>query len=204
MAESSLRAQSRTVKRFQENSVHETGVFVVDSDGCIWKNGKRAERRLRSGYLQITVQRNGVRYYTLAHRLVWRALVGPIPEGMAINHKNGVKYDNRMENLEVVTYSENMKHAHRTGLLDEHGERNPSAKLSDLEVEQIRDLYATGNYTMEQLGRLFGVRFQQISRIVRGQRRSKQGGVIIDVDCRHVASARDPENGRFIAAEAAQ
>ena len=46
-----------------------------------------------------------------AHRLVWRHFHGPIPDGMTINHKNGKKQDNRPENLEVMTYAEQTKHA---------------------------------------------------------------------------------------------
>ena len=48
---------------------------------------------------------------------MWAAHVGRIPEGLQINHKNGVKADNQLENLELVTRSENMLHASRLGLL---------------------------------------------------------------------------------------
>lgn len=47
----------------------------------------------------------------LTHRLVWEVFNGKIPENMLINHKNGVKNDNRLENLELVTHQENMKKA---------------------------------------------------------------------------------------------
>lgn len=185
MADSSLQSRPRTINRFQEEIVWASGKFTVDADGAVWRDGKRAEHRNPLGYLQVRVMINGVRYHTGAHRLVWLATAGPIPDGMAINHKNGKKDDNRPENLEVVTYSENTKHAYKHGLMDEHGERNPAAKLSDDAVKAIRLLYATGEFTMEAIGRMFGVRFQQISRIVRGQRRPKQGGPILDRDLRH-------------------
>ena len=51
------------------------------------------------------------------HRVIWERVNGPIPEGMEINHLNGIKDDNRLENLEVVTHSDNVKHAHKTGLI---------------------------------------------------------------------------------------
>lgn len=47
----------------------------------------------------------------LTHRLVWEVFNGKIPENMLINHKNGIKNDNRLENLELVTHQENMKKA---------------------------------------------------------------------------------------------
>jgi hypothetical protein len=48
-------------------------------------------------------------YY--AHRLVWEAFNGKIPGALTINHKNGVRDDNRLENLELLTMSENVRHA---------------------------------------------------------------------------------------------
>lgn len=51
------------------------------------------------------------------HRIVAEAFIGPSPFPKAtINHKNGKKSDNRPENLEWISQSENVKHAWRTGL----------------------------------------------------------------------------------------
>jgi hypothetical protein len=198
MASAKIDAPSRTVKRFQEESVWSSGKFTVDSECRVWFGEKRAERATKRGYLQVRVMVNGTRYYTCAHRLVWRALVGPIPTGLVINHKNGCKNDNRPSNLEVVTPSENTTHAYKTGLRDEHGEKNPASKLTDRDVAQIRNMYAQGGYTMERLGEMFGVRFQHISRLVRGERRPKQGGPVAKEDLRHIASERDGATGRFV------
>lgn len=197
MASAKVNARLRTVKRFQEDIVWLTGKFNVDSDGRVWRSGKRAEHRV-GGYLQVRVMIDGIRYYTCAHRLVWRALNGPIPVGMVINHKNGRKDDNRPSNLEVITYSANTAHAHRTGLLDQYGQKNPASKLSDNEVAQIRSMYAQGSYTMAAIGKIFGVRFQHVSRIVRGTRRPKQGGPTSNGDLRHSACERDSASGRFV------
>lgn len=174
---------TRTVNRFQEDKVWSSGKFTVDQEGRVWRGIRRAENRV-GDYLQVKVMLNGIRYYTCAHRLVWRAIVGPIPVGLVVNHKNGRKDDNGLSNLELETYSGNTKHAYRTGLIDEHGERNPAAKLSDQDIAIIRNMYAGGGYTMEKLGEMFGVRFQHISRVIRGQRRPKQNGPIVGHDLR--------------------
>lgn len=67
----------------------------------------------RDGYLVATLYRNGKRYRTGAHRLVAMAFI-PNPENKPqINHKNGDRTDNRVENLEWVTCSENNLHRRR-------------------------------------------------------------------------------------------
>ena len=111
----------------------ESGELRIDRQGRIWREKvrkglkmggvqlcrikpKRAEHRVQAGYLQIRNTIDGKRIYACAHRLVWQYFFGDIPDGLCMNHKNGIKDDNRPENLEVVTYSENQKHAFRTGL----------------------------------------------------------------------------------------
>lgn len=50
------------------------------------------------------------------HFLVLRSFVGKRPKGFIINHLNGIKTDNRLENLEYTTYKENYRHAIALGL----------------------------------------------------------------------------------------
>lgn len=56
--------------------------------------------------------KTGKRIQTYVHILVMRAFCGETPEGKEPNHKNGQKWDNRVENLEFVTHQENCKHRH--------------------------------------------------------------------------------------------
>lgn len=120
-----------------------SGELEIDEQGRVWRIAvrrwgridpvprRRAERhhpqyrRGRDGYLLVTRKVDGIEIATGAHRLVWLHFNGKIPDGQQINHVNGSKQDNRPENLELVTGSENVAHAHRTGLKDHRGENNP-------------------------------------------------------------------------------
>lgn len=97
------------------------------------------------GYVQLQVSRRHRTYgQILAHRLIWEYEHGRIPDGFQINHRNGVKNDNRLVNLDQVTQSENNRHAYRIGLKDSRGVRNNRAKLTDEDVRSIKRQIAAG------------------------------------------------------------
>lgn len=90
----------------------------------------------RNGYLQAAKSPGLGR--PMLHRLVWEAVHGHIPEDKQINHINGIKTDNRIANLELVTPLENVLHSYRTGLASNQGVRHPQARLDDDAVRLIR------------------------------------------------------------------
>lgn len=113
------------------------------------------------GYIRAIGYRGQVRGY--AHRIVWQVLHGPIPQDMVINHKNGIKTDNRIQNLEMVTPNENHQHAIALGLVDNRGERSPRAKLTQSQVDEIR----ASDMTPKQLSEIYGVGAAHIKGIKR-------------------------------------
>ncbi|MFG2001745.1 HNH endonuclease signature motif containing protein [Spirillospora sp. NPDC048911] len=180
--------------KFREEDVYPAvllGDLEIDSQGRVWRVAARrgdrwtgevrvipcARRRAENvtgKYLQVRVMFDGIRYHALAHRLVWKHFVGPIPEGLTINHKNGRQQDNRPSNLELATPKEQARHARdvlRRGRLDQYGERNAMAKLSTEQVREICSRRASGE-ALQSIADHFGVRMQHISRIARGDRRS--------------------------------
>ena len=119
------------------------------------------------GYLFVILCKNGVRKTLKVHRLVALAFI-PNPENKrTINHIDGIKTNNFVENLEWNTQKENTHHAMDTGLQDNKGTKNVNSKLSEKEVIEIRRLYATGDYYQGALGKIFGVTQRLISYIVR-------------------------------------
>jgi hypothetical protein len=69
-----------------------------------------------TGYKKVNLWKYNKGKNLYVHRLVVESFISSIPKDMQVNHINGIKEDNRLDNLEIVTRSENIKHAFRTGL----------------------------------------------------------------------------------------
>lgn len=70
-----------------------------------------------TGYYQVELSRSGKKYKRRVHQLIAHTILGQPPKGYIINHKDGNKLNNRIENLEYITYSENTQHAYDNGLI---------------------------------------------------------------------------------------
>ena len=123
-------------------------VLSLDKE-IINKNGKSKIQRAiilkqttDRGYKAINLSINYKKLRTGVHRLVALAFIPNIENKPCVNHINGIKHDNRVENLEWVTYSENERHSFdvlkkRVNI----GEKSPSSKLTEKDVLAIRRLY---------------------------------------------------------------
>ncbi|WP_025846601.1 NUMOD4 domain-containing protein [Paenibacillus ehimensis] len=139
-------------------------LFLRPRKGRVLKGCKHT-----GGYLTVQLGRGGRRYI---HRLVAEAFI-PNPLGKpSVNHKDGCKENNSVENLEWATYSENQFHAKETGLAP-LAEAHPQSKLSNIDVQFIREHYRPFDPVLgaKALGNRFGVAKSIISRIANGTRR---------------------------------
>ena len=119
------------------------------------------------GYHKVTLCNDGEQHAFTVHRIVTEAFLGIRPEGTEVNHKDGNKINNRLENLEYVTRSENALHAHRTGLSNAvNGEKVGSSKLTEENVHEIRRLLV--NETQTAIALKFNVSNVTISDVARG------------------------------------
>jgi hypothetical protein len=93
--------------------------YSVTEDGRVWSELKQIflkEVSNGNGYKKVTLCDKITKKPYLIHRIVALTYLDNIDNKPCVNHKNGIKSDNRVENLEWCTYSENNKHAFRTGL----------------------------------------------------------------------------------------
>lgn len=156
------------------------GVYAASEDGTVFRTDTRegkpicrpvANRLKNTGYISIHLCFEARRRDARAHRLVWEAFNGRIPDGLEINHKNGIRTDNRISNLEVVTKQENAIHkfkvnGYRSQGTSPQGSRNHAAKITEDDVRTMRRLYAEG-VPQHALGRQFGISQPMVGNIVR-------------------------------------
>lgn len=123
--------------------------LMVSSGGWNVIYKKRKKNRLLNGkfrgkYNVISFKNKGKTITISVHRAIWICFNGEIPEELEINHKNGIKTDNKLSNLELVTRSENAIHAYQILKRKHiHGEEIGS-KLKKRDIIKIREMLEKG------------------------------------------------------------
>jgi len=134
---------------------------------------------LSGRYARIHILPNGIpgtkpKAY-LVHRLVAMTYCSNLdPKSHKhVNHKNGMKEDNRPENLEWVTDSYNVLHSYDTGLNPHIGERNHKCKVKSVDLERIFQLRSEG-LTLNAIAKLVGTDSSSVFRILSGKYRKRE------------------------------
>ena len=159
------------------------GFYQISNTGKVRSQGdnrgnKSGKWRLRSlskthdGYLKVRLIHKKKDKTCRVHVLVARAFI-PNPDNFdTVNHKDGDKTNNHVDNLEWTNRSQQMIHAYQNGLKKAvRGSENSQAKLTDDDVRYIRTHYKrqSREFGTVALGKKFGVTNVVIGKIIRGE-----------------------------------
>lgn len=126
-----VRSLTRWVQNAKRSYIKQAAVMKLIHNSC--------------GYCVVNLSTNAVITQHRVHRLVAAAFLPNPKNYKLVNHLNGVRDDNRVENLEWCDHSRNTKHAYEIGLcVGRAGELNSQAKLTTEQVRLIRKLRDEG------------------------------------------------------------
>lgn len=140
--------------------------YSVSTLGRIKNNKTNRIRKCEnkgSGYLYIALKNNIGRKDFLIHRLVAKAFISNLENKPVVHHINGIKYDNRVENLEWCSYKENTQAA-KDAIT--RGEDQWNSKLIEDKVLEIRKKYKPQIYTYKMLAKEYDVCIETIRNII--------------------------------------
>lgn len=137
----------------------------IDCRGQKRKGKCILQKKTEKGYLYLQLSNSGVIKTFRTHRLVAQTFIQNPENKPQVNHINGIKADNRVENLEWTTPSENLKHAVNLGLKQApKGTENGKSKLSEKQVIEIYKRVHKGE-KLKKLAVEFGVSISTISNV---------------------------------------
>lgn len=151
--------------------IEECSYYLISNMGNIkkLKNLNNMKPYDREGYDRIDLydSRNKKYLKRSVHRLVAEAFIPNPLNKPQVNHIDGDKKNNRVENLEWCTQSENMKHAFKTGLsVSLKGEDAFNSKMTDDKVLLLREMYGSGEFLLRELAEEFNIGIASVWNIV--------------------------------------
>ena len=143
--------------------------YLVSKEGKIFNEktgGELKQQKNGNGYLKVTLTIDGKQIQKLSHRIVAETYL--INKSIQVNHKDGNKSNNNINNLEWVTNSENQIHAHKNNL-KKNGNELWNGKFSKEQINEIKNLKKIG-MAQYKIAEKMGASKSTISEILNGKR----------------------------------
>lgn len=160
--------------------------YMISDKGRVWSKtrvihhkdrtkiakGKILKNALNScGYFVVVLCTDGKTKTQLIHRLIAEHFIDNSLNKKCVNHIDGNKTNNKLSNLEWVTYSENNKHAYSTKLKlpskQKLGSKHINSKIDEEDVLEIRRKHKYESLGYKKLSDEYGISISQIARIVK-------------------------------------
>lgn len=153
-----------TTKRMRWYVTNDGEVLSVDSKGVRSKKALTSHRR---GYLYVRTSNGNYQ----VHRLVAEAFLDNPENKPCVNHKDGNKHNNSVNNLEWVTHQENTQHAIKHGLLQPLRKNEGNTKYTNSQCRTVLDRVWQG-MTYVEAGKPYAMPYSTVAHLVRGSRRA--------------------------------
>lgn len=145
------------------------GLYSATSDGRIYRHPRKRSKpgfvkiRTNTEYARLPLWKDGERIWHHVHRLIACTFHSNLLNKPQVNHRNSNKHDNRVENLEWVTWRENWNHARDNGSYRGN-------MLSEEDQLELYGLYKTGKFTRNRLAKLYSISLSSVGRHIKKQR----------------------------------
>lgn len=161
----------KTISNFINYEVSNKGKVRNKKTQCFLKYNAT-----RDGYQRVRLYKNGIPTTLMVHRIVVNAYIENPLSKSQVNHKDGNKTNNTVENLEWVTKSENEKHAYKHGLKKGYAPSSEKSRLS----KKVAMINKDGNivrtfYCIKDVERELGIPHSNIINVCKGKKKTAHG-----------------------------
>lgn len=144
--------------------------YEINSEGVVRRiSSKRIKKsfKRKDGYIgiQLYKAKDKVVNYQL-HRLIADAFISNPENKLYVNHKDSNRENNSLDNLEWVTFEENVKHGYELGYATNKGSNNGFSLLTEQQVLEIRKRRVEEKLTYQKLATLYNVSYGCIAGII--------------------------------------